>query len=216
VSFILAQGVIGFAWLLPTIVFPLYLVSRLGMPAALATAVFAVNAVLQVALQTPVTAALARCRRITVVVASTTLLLAAIAVLPVLTLVTGTVRAGLAMVAGILVGLAAVAYVPAANSLVTLAAPVRARGRALSLFHTVIAASGAVGPVVVGVLFDRDPRYLWLLLGCLVSVGALTTAWLRQALPGSATGAPADSTPATEAGTDSAPFLPTPIPSAKE
>ncbi|MGW7541110.1 MFS transporter [Streptomyces sp. NPDC054770] len=196
--FIASQAGTACAWILPTVVLPFYYLNQLHLPADVAVSVFTLSTVIQVLFQSYATKRLSVFRRRDILLVSHAALLATIGVLVSLQWVHGATRLVLAVGVGVLLGLATMAYVPAANSVVALAAAPGVQGRALSFFQTAQAAAVAVAPALVGQVLTRATNLLWIAMGLLIALGALGSGVTARLLPGLATGRPAHphSTPA--------------------
>lgn len=159
----------------PEVALPLVLTTQLHASAVWPGAVFVANTVLVVTLQVPVTAALSRFPRRTVLAASGVLLAASylgfLAAVPL-----GGGRAVPAVAAvSVLCTLGEIVYAGSATALVTALAPAPVLGRALARFQLSTGFGLAVSPAVITALAPHGPAALWggLAAATLVSAAAV-------------------------------------------
>ncbi|MDH6225589.1 MFS transporter [Streptomyces sp. MJP52] len=168
-----AHTALTFAWLLPGVALPVYLVDTLDLPPWVPSAAFAMNTVLPVLFQTTVSRALVPLRRTRAVLIGAGFFVLAFALFagahdapPAFALLC--TAAGM-----VLFSLGEMSAGPAAQALSMDAAPVPLRGRYSSVFQTSWTVSNVAGPAVVGALLGWNGLALWLVLGLLVGAGGL-------------------------------------------
>ncbi|GAA4785510.1 MFS transporter [Streptomyces ziwulingensis] len=168
-----AQAAFVFAWLIPTIILPVYLVEVRGLPAWLPSTALTLNSLLIVLAQSALTARLGTCRRSRVIAWSSVLMLGTVlllALLPVLSSGTGVV---LVYTAVLLFSVGQMAATPAMTAVSATAAPRHARGRYLSMVSLTWTVSAITGPALVGSLAERHTLVLWAVLAALTAAGGL-------------------------------------------
>jgi MFS family permease len=183
VAMTVAHTALTLAWLLPSVVLPVYFVERLGLPPWVPSVAFAVNTVMTVLFQTLVSRSLATLRRTRAVLAGACAFLLAFAVFAGAGSTSRAVATGLALVGVILFSVGEMAAGPPAQSLSMEAAPVPLRGRYSSVFQMSWTVSGVGGPAVVGALMQWNSLALWLVLGALVALGGLGFVACERAFP---------------------------------
>ncbi|MFI0723835.1 MFS transporter [Streptomyces sp. NPDC021224] len=156
-----ANVVYVFCLNVPEVALPLVLTTQLHASAVWPGAVFVANTVLVVTLQVPLTAALARFPRRTVLAASGVLLavsyLGFLAAVPL-----GGGRAVPAVAAvSVLCTVGEIVYAGSATALVTALAPAPVLGRALARFQLSTGFGLAVSPAVITALAPHGPAALW-------------------------------------------------------
>lgn len=167
---IFAQSALGFAWLLPGTILPIYIVHYLGLPSWMLSAVLCINFVAVTTLQMRVTSRVAKYRRTAVVGVASGFVAAAVGCFA----LAAHAPAGVS-VASVLIGVVCFSFGemlwnPAANALAADAAPSSAKGRYMAVFQMSWALSSTFGPMLVGVLLAAGTGWLWI---SLVSVTAL-------------------------------------------
>ncbi|MEV6263596.1 MFS transporter [Streptomyces sp. NPDC051784] len=169
-----AHTALTMAWLLPSVVLPVYFVDTLGLPPWVPSVAFAVNTVMTVLFQTAVSRALASLRRTRAVLTGACAFLLAFAVLGGADAgASPAVATGLALAGIMLFSAGEMSAGPSAQSLSMEAAPVPLRGRYSSVFQMSWTISGVAGPAVVGALLQWNSHALWLVLGACVALGGL-------------------------------------------
>lgn len=166
----LGQVLFTFAWVMPTIVLPTYLVERLNLPRWLPSVALAFNVCLITALQRSATSFVSSFRRSkTLVAAAAAMLLSIVCV----ALVNNTPGWAIAMtlLAMAMFSLGEVLSGPTANALVVALAPEGHEGRYLSIFQLMWIVSTALGPLLVGALFQVSVLYLWGVLSAAIALG---------------------------------------------
>ncbi|PJE99466.1 hypothetical protein CUT44_04825 [Streptomyces carminius] len=168
-----AHTALTFAWLLPSVVLPVYFVDTLGLPPWLPSVSFALNTAMIVLLQTTVTRSLGTLRRTRAVLAGACAFLLAFAVFAGADAVPRAAAVVLALAGIVLFSLGEMSAGPPAQSLSIEAAPVPLRGRYSSVFQTSWTISNVGGPAIAGALLQWHSLGLWLVLGTLVGLGGL-------------------------------------------
>ncbi|QKW22240.1 MFS transporter [Kitasatospora sp. NA04385] len=163
-----AQAALGFGWLIPTVVLPVYLVKVAGLPAWVPSTALTLNAVVIVLVQSATTARLVAFSRTRVVGWASALMAGAIAVLAL-----GGGRAWSVFGAVLLFTAGQVLAGPACTAIAATAAPAAARGRFLALVNLAWAVSAISGPLLVGTLIEHHGTLFWSLLAALVAAGGL-------------------------------------------
>ncbi|GAA2120620.1 hypothetical protein GCM10009759_69660 [Kitasatospora saccharophila] len=163
-----AQAALGFGWLVPTVVLPVYLVKVAGLPAWVPSTALTLNAVLIVLAQSATTARLVVFSRTRVVGWASALMAAAIAALAF-----GGGRAWSVFGAVLLFTAGQLLAGPACTAIAATAAPAAARGRFLALVNLAWAVSAISGPLLVGTLIEQHGPLFWSLLATLVAAGGL-------------------------------------------
>nr|WP_255671820.1 MFS transporter [Glycomyces amatae] len=179
-----ANFLIFFAYTAQAIALPVFLTRDVGVPDAMAGAVFAVNTAMVALLGVPVARRMRRARRprgAALGAAGFALAFAAFAFLPAL-------GAGAPAIVAVLV--VAVVYTGAelvhsapAQSLAVEAAPEPLRGRYLATYQFSTAVCRTVAPVVLGFLLDAGAWQLWAFLAASVLTGGLILLRTERALP---------------------------------
>ncbi|MFE3515214.1 MFS transporter [Streptomyces sp. NPDC059166] len=179
-----AHTALTMAWLLPSVVLPVYFVDTLGLPTWVPSVAFAVNTAMTVLFQTAVSRSLASLRRTRAVLTGACAFLLAFAVLAGADAgASPAVATGLALVGMMLFSVGEMSAGPPAQSLSMEAAPVPLRGRYSSVFQMSWTVSGVGGPAVVGALLQWNSQALWLVLGVCVAVGGLGFVRCERAFP---------------------------------
>lgn len=183
VAMTVAHTALTVAWLLPSVVLPVYFVDTLGLPAWVPSVAFAVNTAMTVLFQTVVSRSLAALRRTRAVLVGACAFLLAFAVFAGAGSSSRVVATGIALVGIVLFSVGEMSAGPPAQSLSMEAAPVPLRGRYSSVFQMSWTVSGVVGPAVVGALLQWNSLALWLVLGALVALGGLGFVACERAFP---------------------------------
>jgi MFS family permease len=168
-----AHTALTFAWLLPSVVLPVYFVRTLGLPNWVPSCAFAVNTVLSVALQSTVTRLLSAVRRTRAMVVGALAFLVAFGIDAVAHAAGAAVAVTLALAGIVFFSLGEMAVGPAAAALAIAASKPGLRGRYSSLFQMSWTISTVAGPAAVGALLQAGSWALWSVLGGLVAAGAL-------------------------------------------
>ncbi|MFC8716035.1 MFS transporter [Kitasatospora sp. NPDC057198] len=163
-----AQSALGFGWLVPTVVLPVYLVKVAGLLAWVPSTALTLNAVLIVLAQSATTARLAAFARTRVVGWAAALMAGAIAALAL-----GGGRPWSVFGAVLLFTAGQILAGPACTAIAATAAPAAARGRFLALVNLAWAVSAVSGPLLVGTLIEHHGMLFWPLLSALVAAGGL-------------------------------------------
>ncbi|WP_225447660.1 MFS transporter [Streptacidiphilus sp. P02-A3a] len=168
-----AQAAFAFAWLIPTVVLPVYLVEVDRLPTWLPSTALAVNAIAIVSAQSPLTARLVAFRRARVISWASLLMLGSILLLGLGASGRGATTVVVVFAAVLLFTAGQMMSGPATTAIAATAAPAEARGRYLSLFNLTWALSATVGPVLVGALIEHHAAVFWCVLAALVATGGL-------------------------------------------
>lgn len=177
-----SNAALTFAWLIPTVVLPVYLVERLDLPAWMPSLVFVVNTVLTVSLQTTVVGWADGFRRTRVVGFGALLFVAAFVFVGGAERFPGPAVANVAL-GVVLFSLAEIVCGPVVNSIAVSVAPADLRGRYMSVFQSSWMVSAILGPVVIGTLLDHSSLALWVFLGMTVSLGGAGFLLSERTLP---------------------------------
>jgi MFS family permease len=167
----LAQTALAFAWLLPSVVIPVYAVEILQLPSWMPSLVFAVNSVGILVAQTQVTARVRRLRRTRVLAAGAAVAAASIVLLALSGQLGRDAAAVLVAASSVTVTLAWMLTMPTGNALVAAGSAPDVRGRSLALLQVAGGLGLAAGPAVVGTLLDLSTTYLWIALAGLAVSG---------------------------------------------
>lgn len=183
VAMTVAHTGLTFAWLLPSVVLPVYFVDTLDLPPWVPSVAFAVNTAMTVLFQTALSRSLASLRRTRAVLVGACAFLLAFAVFAGASSASRVVATGLAVVGIMVFSLGEMSAGPSAQSLSMEAAPVPLRGKYSSVFQMSWTVSNVGGPAVVGVLLQWNSLALWLVLGVLVALGGLGFVACERAFP---------------------------------
>ncbi|WP_377272187.1 MFS transporter [Peterkaempfera sp. SMS 1(5)a] len=178
-----SQAALAFAWLLPSVVLPLYLVDTLGLPKWIAPCVYAINTVMIVTLQPTVTRALGPYRRTRAVLLGTALFLASFVLYGLTASVGRGAAVALASAGMVLFSLGEMAAGPGATALALVASPAELRGRYSALFQMAWAVSSVSGPALVGAALQHGGPVLWIVLGTVVALGGAGFTGCERLLP---------------------------------
>lgn len=184
-----ANFLICFAYTAQAIALPVFLTRDVGIPDAMAGAVFAVNTALIAALGVPVGRLMSRARRArgaalgTVVFA---LSFAAFAFLPALG--SGAVAIIAVLGVAIVYTMGELIHSAPAQSLAIQAAPDHMRGRYLSVYQLSWSVCRTVAPMILGLLLDAGTWQLWTALSLAVLTGGLILLLTERTLPAHARG----------------------------
>ncbi|MQM27740.1 MFS transporter [Glycomyces albidus] len=182
-----ANFLIGFGYTAQAIALPVFLTRDVGLPDALAGAVFAANTALVAVFGVPVARAMARARRARGAALGTAVFafsFAAFAFLPAL-------GGGAAAVLAIAVVYTAgeLIHSAPAQSLSVHAARDHIRGRYLSVYQLSWSLCRTVAPMVLGLLLDAGTWQLWAVLAAAVLAGGLILLCTERFLPAHAAAA---------------------------
>ncbi|CAL9638134.1 MFS transporter [Streptomyces sp. enrichment culture] len=170
-----ANVVYAFCLNVPEIALPLVLVTQLDASPVWSAAIFVANTVLVVSLQVPLTVALSRFPRRTVLALSGVVLTASyVGFLAALSLGPGWGAPAVAAVS-VVCTIGEIMYAGSATALVTHLAPARALGRVVARFELSTGLGLAVSPAVITALAPHGPAALWgtLAAATLVSASAV-------------------------------------------
>lgn len=177
----LGQFLIGPAMVLPNVAFSVLFVERWGMSPAVAPVQFAVATGLCALFQTSATRWVAGRQRGTLVALGAILTAATAAPLIVLPPLHGLAAWSYVVAVAVVLAVADMIYLPAANAVMAEAPHPRIRGRAIGVFQTASSIGMALFPLTLGLLDSRTPWLLWLIATCVFVAGAW--AW-REAVRG--------------------------------
>ncbi|MFJ8663440.1 MFS transporter [Streptomyces sp. NPDC093795] len=179
-----ANFLIAFGYTTQAIALPIFLTRDVGIPDALAGAVFALNTVLVAALGVPAARLTLRGRRTRTAAfgaAVFALSFAAFAALPRLTSGAGAVVAVLAV--AILYTAGELVHSAPSQGLSIHAAPDHLRGRYLSVYQLSWSVCRTIAPALLGFLLDAGEWHLWTVLALLVLTGAAILLCAERVLP---------------------------------
>ncbi|MGW6739579.1 MFS transporter [Streptomyces sp. NPDC055025] len=193
-TLLVAQLALTFAWLIPGVILPVYLVEVSDFPVWLPSAALTLNSVVIVLGQSALTGRFIEVERHRMVFRAALLMLVSVGLLALLPVLGATVAVPFLALAVLFFAAGEMAAGPATTALAATAAPASARGRYLSLFNLTWAVSAVVGPVLVGALIERHSMVLWGVLALLITAGGLGFRRVGRA------GASRSSTPAERLG----------------
>ncbi|MFJ3835299.1 MFS transporter [Streptomyces sp. NPDC090054] len=179
-----ANFLIAFGYTAQAIALPIFLTRDVGLPDALAGAVFALNTTLVAALGVPVARLSLRGRRTRAAAFGAVIFalsFAAFAALPRLAGGTGAIVAVLAI--AVLYTVGELVHSAPSQSLSIRAAPDHLRGRYLSTYQLSWSLCRTIAPVLLGFLLDAGQWHLWTVLALLVLVGAAILLRAERVLP---------------------------------
>ncbi|MFD3336586.1 MFS transporter [Streptomyces sp. NPDC058700] len=179
-----ANFLIAFGYTTQAIALPIFLTRDVGIPDALAGAVFALNTVLVATLGVPVARLTLRGRRTRTAAAGAVvfaLSFAAFAALPLLTGGTGALVAVLAV--AVLYTAGELVHSAPAQGLAIQAAPDHLRGRYLSVHQLSWSVCRTIAPVLLGFLLDAGRWHVWAVLAVMVLTGAAILLCAERVLP---------------------------------
>ncbi len=159
----LGQFLIGPAMLLPNVAFSVLFIERWGMSPAVAPVQFAIATGLCALFQTSVTRWVAGRRRGTLIALGAVLTAATTAPLIVLPPLHGPGAWSYVVVVAVVLAVADMISLPAANAVMAAAPHPCIRGRAIGVFQTASSIGMALFPLTLGLLDSRMPWLLWLI-----------------------------------------------------
>ncbi|MER0241062.1 MFS transporter [Streptomyces sp. HSW2009] len=180
----LANFLIAFGYTTQAMALPVYLTRDVGLPDALAGAVFALNTVLVAVLGVPVarlTLRGSRPRTAALGAAVFALSFVAFAVLP--HLVSGAYALAATLAVAVLYTAGELVHSGPAQTLSVQAAPDRLRGRYLSVYQLSWSLCRTVAPLLLGLLLEAGSWQLWAVLALLVLSGAVALLCAGPGLP---------------------------------
>lgn len=180
----LANFLIAFGYTTQAMALPVYLTRDVGLPDALAGAVFALNTVLVAVLGVPVarlTLRGSRPRTAALGAAVFALSFVAFAVLP--HLVSGAYALAATLAVAVLYTAGELLHSGPAQTLSVQAAPDRLRGRYLSVYQLSWSLCRTVAPLLLGLLLEAGSWQLWAVLALLVLSGAVALLCAGPGLP---------------------------------
>jgi len=181
-----SQLLLAFAWAVPPVFLPLYLVRYLGLPPWQATLAFGVNCMLIFAGQTWVTRMVQGFRRTRAIVAGAVLFDAALLVFAAAS-ATSAQWAGVIVLTGMVVFTAGeMLCTPSFTALAAAAAPSHLRGQYMSIFGLGGGVGFGLGPGLVGTLYEVSPYAALAGLGACVAAGGALLQRSERLLPSAA------------------------------
>ncbi|MFJ5637130.1 MFS transporter [Streptomyces goshikiensis] len=184
-----ASFLIAFGYTAQAMALPVFLTRDVGLPDALAGAVFAVNTALVALLGVPIARLTLRGRRPRTAALGAVvfaLSFAAFALLP--QLVSGSRALVATLAVAVLYTVGELVHSAPAQSLSVQAAPDRLRGRYLSVYQLSWSLCRTIAPLLLGLLLEAGAWQLWAVLALMVLTGATALLRAEPALPSHATG----------------------------
>ncbi|WP_158630450.1 MFS transporter [Glycomyces terrestris] len=185
-----ANFLIAFGYTAQAIALPVFLTRDVGLPDALAGAVFAANTALVALLGVPAARATARARRTRGAALGTAVFALSFAAFAVLPAAGGGAAAVLAV--AVLYTAGELIHSAPAQSLAVQAAPDHVRGRYLSVYQLSWSLCRTVAPMALGLLLDAGTWQLWAALAAAVLAGGLILLCTERHLPAAAFSRSAD------------------------
>ncbi|GAA2310625.1 MFS transporter [Glycomyces scopariae] len=176
-----ANFLIGFGYTAQAIALPVFLTRDVGLPDALAGAVFAVNTALVAVFGVPVARAMARARRARGAALGTAVFAASFAAFALLPALGGGAVA--VLIVAIVYTAGELIHSAPAQSLSVQAARDHLRGRYLSVYQLSWSLCRTVAPMLLGLLLDAGTWQLWAALAAAVLAGGLILLCTERALP---------------------------------
>ncbi|MFD9407327.1 MFS transporter [Streptomyces sp. NPDC059989] len=179
-----ANFLIAFGYTTQAMALPVFLTRDVGMPDALAGAVFAVNTALVAALGVPAARLALRGRRpraAALGAAIFALSFAAFAVIP--RFVSGPDATVAVLAVAVLYTAGELVHSAPSQGLSVQAAPDHLRGRYLSVYQLSWSVCRTIAPMLLGFLLDAGPWQLWTVLALLVLTGAAILLCAERSLP---------------------------------
>lgn len=192
-----ANFLIAFGYTTQAMALPVFLTRDVGLPDALAGAVFAVNTALVALLGVPIARLTMRGRRPRTAALGAVIFalsFAAFALLP--QLVSGSQALVATLAIAVLYTVGELVHSGPAQSLSVQAAPDHLRGRYLSVYQLSWSLCRTIAPLLLGLLLEAGPWQLWTVLALIVLTGATALLRAEPVLPSHATGIRTTSTPA--------------------
>ncbi|MGW2917823.1 MFS transporter [Streptomyces angustmyceticus] len=183
-----ANFLIAFGYTTQAMALPVFLTRDVGLPDALAGAVFAVNTALVALLGVPIARLTMRGRHprtAALGAAIFALSFAAFALLP--QLVSGSQALVATLAIAVLYTVGELVHSGPAQSLSVQAAPDHLRGRYLSVYQLSWSLCRTIAPLLLGLLLEAGPWQLWTVLALIVLTGATALLRAEPALPSHAT-----------------------------
>lgn len=179
-----ANFLIAFGYTTQAIALPIFLTRDVGIPDALAGAVFALNTALVATLGVPIARLTLRGRRTRTAASGAVIFalsFAAFAALPQLTNGTGVIVAVLAV--AVLYTAGELVHSAPSQGLSIQAAPDHLRGRYLSIYQLSWSVCRTIAPVLLGFLLDAGQWHVWMVLALIVLTGAAILLCAERVLP---------------------------------
>ncbi|MER5567214.1 MFS transporter [Streptomyces goshikiensis] len=184
-----ANFLIAFGYTTQAMALPVFLTRDVGLPDALAGAVFAVNTALVALLGVPIARLTLRGRRPRTAALGAVIFalsFAAFALLP--RLVSGSQALVATLAVAVLYTVGELVHSGPAQSLSVQAAPDHLRGRYLSVYQLSWSLCRTIAPLLLGLLLEAGSWQLWAVLALMVLTGATALLRAEPALPSHATG----------------------------
>ncbi|MGX7759479.1 MFS transporter [Streptomyces angustmyceticus] len=184
-----ANFLIAFGYTTQAMALPVFLTRDVGLPDALAGAVFAVNTALVALLGVPIARLTMRGRRPRTAALGAVIFalsFVAFALLP--QLVSGSQALVATLAIAVLYTVGELVHSGPAQSLSVQAAPDHLRGRYLSVYQLSWSLCRTIAPLLLGLLLEAGPWQLWTVLALIVLTGATALLRAEPALPSHATG----------------------------
>lgn len=180
----LANTLLTFGWLIPSLVLPLYVSRYTVLAVWVAASALTLKMVLAAVLQSLVTTRLGALRRTTTAIAGAGFFLVAIALLACASAVQTTAPAVALVFGGVVfLALGETAAGPAATSLAVAAAPPAWRGRYVAVFQLSWSISNITGPAIVGALLATSAGSVWQAFAAFAAGAAAVFFVLHQRFP---------------------------------
>jgi MFS family permease len=182
----LGNTLLSYAWLIPSLVLPIYVTRQAGLGAWTAAFALTLRTILAATLQAAVTERLERLHRTSTVLVGVGFFLSAVVTLAsVSSPDSPTTAIALLGVGVLLLSLGEMAAGPATTSLGVVAAPGALRGRYVSVFQLSWSVSTISGPAVVGLLSDLSAAVMWVVFAGFLVLATVVFAVLGRRLPDS-------------------------------
>ncbi|MFM9372612.1 MFS transporter [Streptomyces sp. Da 82-17] len=184
-----ANFLIAFGYTTQAMALPVFLTRDVGLPEALAGAVFAVNTALVAVLGVPVARLTLRGRRARTAALGAGIFALSFAAFALLPRLAGDGRGGrtdvvvAVLAVAVLYTVGELVHSGPAQSLSVQAAPDHLRGRYLSVYQLSWSLCRTVAPLLLGLLLDAGTWQLWSVLAALVLAGAGALLWAERGLP---------------------------------
>ncbi|MBS2966758.1 MFS transporter [Actinocrinis puniceicyclus] len=180
----LSNTLLTYAWLIPSLILPLYVVRYTVLAAWVAAVALTVKLALAAVLQPIVARGLTGLRRTTTAFVGASAFLVAVILLALASSVSTTAAASALILAGVVfLAVGETAAGPAETSLAVAAAPALWRGRYVSVFQLSWSVSAITGPALVGFLLGVSATAVWDVFGALVVAAGVVLLPLGRRLP---------------------------------
>ena len=178
-----ANAALAFAWLLPALVLPIYIVQTLRLPGWLASVAFMVNVAVTTLLQRWLVGKFERLHRTRSIALGALTVLLCILLEALSNGAAPWLSATLVLTGVTLLSLGESLILPSVNAVVMTLAPESLRGRYSSLLGMSWTVSSIAGPVLVGSLLQWNVSLLWVVFAGLVSLGGAGFLLAERYLP---------------------------------